>query len=86
MEKGKLSFKQIKYHKDTTTWVPKTEKLTGKIGCQPNGWLGKPVMIIDGIKLSWNEFAQTMLTHEGFGFKLEFIDPIRLGLNGTEKS
>ena len=32
-------------------------------------------MAIDGIKLLWDEFAQTVLTHEGFQFKFEFIDP-----------
>ena len=75
MIKGTLSPKQIEYHKDTTTWVPKNEILTGLINCQPDDWRGKPIMVIDGIKLSWDEFAQTVLTHEGFQFKLEFIDP-----------
>lgn len=75
MEKRKLSSKQIEYRGDVTTWVPKSEILTGLIECQPDGWGGKPVMVIDGIELSWDEFAQTILTHEGFRFKLEFIDP-----------
>ena len=74
MEKRRLLSNQIEYHRDTTTWVPKNEILTGLIDCQPDGWGGKPIMVIDGIKLSWNEFAQTVLTHEGFQFKFEFID------------
>ena len=73
--KRALSSDQIEYHRDTATWVPKNEILTGFIDCQPGGWGGKPIMVIDGIKLSWDEFAQTVLTHEGFKFKLEFIDP-----------
>lgn len=75
MRKRKLSSKQIEYHKDTTTWVPKSEILTGMIDCQPDGWEGKPIVVIDGIELSWDEFAQTILTHEGFQFRIEFIDP-----------
>ena len=75
MGKRRLLSNQIEYHRDTTTWVPKNEVLTGLIDCQPDGWGGKPIMAIDGIKLSWDEFAQTVLTHEGFQFKLEFIDP-----------
>jgi len=75
VEKRKLSSKQIKYRENVTTWVPKGEVLTGTINFRPDGWLGEPIMVIDGIELSWGEFAQTILTHEGFQFKLEFIDP-----------
>ena len=52
MIKRALSSNQIEYHRDTTTWVPKNEVLTGLIDCQPDGWGGKPIMAIDGIKLS----------------------------------
>lgn len=75
MIKRRLSSNQIEYRRDTTTWVPKNEILTGLIDCQPDAWSSKPIMVIDGIKLSWDEFAQTVLTHEGFQFKLEFTDP-----------
>lgn len=75
MNRKKLSYRQIKYNKDTITWVPKKEVLTGLIGCQPGDWESFPIITIDGIELSWEEFARTMLVYEGFKFKLEFIDP-----------
>lgn len=75
MKNRRLSSKQIEYHKDVTTWVPKDEILTGMINCQPGPWNREPIIVIDGIKLSWDEFAQTILVYEGFQFKLEFIDP-----------
>lgn len=72
---GKTSSKQIEYHKDTTTWVPKRNTLTGTINCQPGEWRSKPIIVIDGLNISWDEFAQTVLVYEGFKFKIEFIDP-----------
>lgn len=75
MEKKKLKSEQIKYHEDSDTWSPQKEILIGKIGFQHNESRGEPLIIIDGIEISWYEFAQTVLTHEGFKFRLEFIDP-----------
>lgn len=75
MEKKSLISGQIEYHRDADTWVPRREILKGTIGFQHKGWRGEPLIVIDGIELSWDEFAQTILTHEGFKFKLEFIDP-----------
>ena len=67
--------KQIEYNKDATTWVPTDEVLIGNISWEDTGGRGTPLIVIDGIEISWHEFAQTILTHEGFQFKLEFIDP-----------
>ena len=74
MKNRKLSSEQIEYHQESDTWVPKGKSLTGLISWGPNGPRGNPLMIIDGIELSWDKFAQTVLTHEGFHFKLKFID------------
>ena len=74
MKNKELSSEQIEYHHDSDTWVPKGKSITGLINCEPIGPRGNPLMIIDGIKLSWDEFAQTVLTHEGFHFRIEFID------------
>jgi hypothetical protein len=75
MERKKLISEQIEYHSDADTWVPRREFLTGTINFQHKGWRGEPLIVIDGVELSWHEFAQTMLTHEGFKFRFEFIDP-----------
>ena len=75
MGKKKLISEQIEYHSETDTWVPRKEILKGTIGFQHNGLRGEPLMVVDGIELSWDEFAQTVLTHEGFKFRLEFVDP-----------
>ena len=71
----KASFKQIEYHKDTATWVPKGNTLIGSINCQPGEWQSNPIIVIDGLDISWDEFARTVLVYEGFKFKIEFIDP-----------
>lgn len=73
----KSSSKQIEYSQASDTWVPKGESLTGIINWEAGGPRGNPLMIIDEIELSWHEFAQTVLTHEGFHFKLEFLDPTK---------
>ena len=33
-----------------------------------------PILIIDGKKITWDEFAQMVLTYEGFNFKLQIFD------------
>jgi hypothetical protein len=75
VKESNFSTNQIEYDRDTTTWVPKGEMLTGVIEWENTGDRGTPLMVIDGVHVSWHEFAQTVLTHEGFRFKLEFIDP-----------
>ena len=70
MGKKSLISEQIEYYSDSDTWVPKKEILNGTISFQHNEWRGEPLIVIDGIELSWDEFAQTVFTHEGFKFKL----------------
>jgi len=35
----------------------------------------RPLVIIDGRELSWDEFGKLVLTHEGWNFRLQFVDP-----------
>lgn len=86
MKNRKFSSKQIEYHEDTTTWVPKGEILTGMISCQPGSWSSEPIIVTDGVELSWDEFAHTMLVYEGFKFKLEFIDPANIVIGEVNKN
>lgn len=81
MKEENISSKQIEYSLGSDTWVPQKEVLHGSItwGSEKpntiddsnNGFLA----VIDGVELSLGEFAKTILTHEGFDFRLEFIDP-----------
>lgn len=34
-----------------------------------------PLMVVDGREISWEEFGQMLMSHEGWQFKLEIFDP-----------
>ena len=34
-----------------------------------------PMMVIDGQRISWDEFGQMVMAHEGWQFKMEIVDP-----------
>ena len=34
-----------------------------------------PLMVVDGREISWEEFGQMLMSHEGWQFKLEILDP-----------
>ena len=69
---GECASCQIEYHEASDTWVPVDFILTGSIGYQD--W-NRPLIIIDGRELPWEEFGRLVLTHEGWNFRLQFIDP-----------
>ena len=77
MKNKNLQSEQLEYHEGSNTWSPKKDFLIGKIDFQynENQSLGEPLIVIEGIEISWDEFARTILIHEGFYFRLKFIDP-----------
>ena len=34
-----------------------------------------PLMVIDGQRISWDQFGEMVMSHEGWQFKLEIVDP-----------
>ena len=77
MKNKNLQSEQLEYHEGSNTWSRKKDFLIGKIDFQynENQSLGEPLIVIEGIEISWDEFARTILIHEGFYFRLKFIDP-----------
>ena len=45
-----------------------------RIDSDPEGETDMPVVVIDGRKISWDEFGRMMTTYTGFQFKLELHD------------
>lgn len=68
---------QIKYHKDSATWVPCGSDIRGEIRWDSETDPAEqiPVIVVDGKELTLREFGRTLLTHEGSLFELKFIDP-----------
>lgn len=47
----------------------------GRIEWDENEGGRVPVMVVDGREISWEEFGQMLMSHEGAQFKLEVFDP-----------
>jgi len=46
----------------------------GHIACNPGDPSGAPVVVIDGQHISWHEFGEMVMTHEGFNFRIDIFD------------
>jgi hypothetical protein len=73
--KKALKVKDIEYHKDSCTWVPRGSVIRGQITWDPEAGGQVPLVLVDGNEITWEEFGKTMLVHEGFQFVLKFVDP-----------
>lgn len=53
---------------------PKDSIVAGRIDADPSGRENRPQLCIDGKKIDWDDFGRMVLSHEGWQFKMEFID------------
>lgn len=60
---------QIEYSGQCSQWVPRGDVLRCIIDWRD----GEPAIEIDDTKLSWREFGEMLLTHEGWGMRLVFV-------------
>jgi hypothetical protein len=69
--------KQIEYHKESSTWIPQGIEIREEIqwDSDTDAVDQIPMILVDDKELTWQEFGKTMLTHEGFHFVLQFVDP-----------
>lgn len=64
--------KQLKWERLSRTWVPKGDRLFGKIDWdEQHGH----VLVIDDVELTMEQFQRTMGVLEGWYFEIKFYDP-----------
>lgn len=47
----------------------------GHITCDPEAELYRPILVIDGREVSWDQFGRMLMTFEGWRIRLEINDP-----------
>jgi hypothetical protein len=67
-----LNTRHIRRDEKGDAWSATHDVLRGRI--DSDGKTGAPLMVIDGIALSWDEFGRTLLTHEGWDFEFRFVE------------
>ena len=60
---------QIEYSEQCRQWVPRGDVLL----CNFAGRDDEPAIEIDETRLSWREFGEMLLTHEGWGMRIVFV-------------
>lgn len=61
---------QIEYRKDAAVWTARGGVLRCLIGSDGES---EPVIEIDDTRLTWKEFGELLLTHEGWGMRVIFV-------------
>lgn len=61
---------QIKYSKESYTWVPQGNVLRCRIGCED---IREPRILIDDNELSLQEFGELLMVYEGWGMRIVFV-------------
>lgn len=71
-----LSKKHIYKDETTRSWqITNDDVVRGQIDCDlDSSDERRPLLVIDGKDISWNQFGQMLMTFEGFNFKLEIFD------------
>jgi len=72
-----LNRKHIFKNKDTDDWqITGANIVRGQISCNKKsiGYSRKPMMIIDGKEISWEDFGKMLIPYEGFNFRLQILD------------
>lgn len=73
--KKALTMKHVEYNKESDTWVTCDHTIRGQIRWDPKSeFRQKPLILVDGHELTWEEFGKAMLVYEGFQFVLRFVD------------
>jgi hypothetical protein len=60
---------QLTYHADADQWVPRGQVLRCVIDSEDR----QPLILIDEHSLTWEEFGQLLLSHEGWGMRVIFV-------------
>jgi len=66
-----LGSPQIKYHRQCDQWSPRGDVLRCLVGDTIEDER-KPVIVIDGKELTWQEFGKVIVTYAGWGMRIEF--------------
>lgn len=62
---------QLEYSVQCDQWVPRGDVVRGVVTCDDNG---RALVDIDGREFTMEEFGKMLLTHEGWGMRLTFVD------------
>ena len=62
---------QVRYSPLSDQWVPRGDVVRGVVTCDGEG---QAVVDIDGREFTMEEFGRLLLTHEGWGMRLTFVD------------
>lgn len=62
---------QVRYSPLSDQWVPRGDVVRGVVTCDDEG---QALVDIDGREFTMEEFGRMLLTHEGWGMRLTFVD------------
>lgn len=69
-----LAAKQIEDDGEHGLQITDAGVVRGLIECDAAGDASLPLLVIDGREISWENFGRSLMTFEGFQFKLELRD------------
>jgi hypothetical protein len=70
---------QIEYSKQCCQWSARGDVLRCRIECSERS-TRVPVIDIDGKRLSWKEFGELLMVHEGWGMRIMFVPDDEIGM------
>ena len=63
--------KQLCWNEATHTWVPEGERIFGKVDWDEIHGI---IVVVDGVKMTMEDFQRTLAVREGWYFELRFFD------------